>query len=237
MNLDMHYFGIVREKLGLRRERLELPEGASVAELLETLAGRHDIFSLGAGSLRVAVNQEYVDSKHILAYGDEVAVIPPVSGGSGGSGGTAATAMKSLYKLVEGPIEISELLGAVAGDDSGATVTFLGTTRNNNRGRRVVKLEYEAYSDMVVSEFEKIGAEAGQRWGCTAVAVVHRFGEVPVGEASVAIAVSTAHRAEALDACRFLIDRLKAVAPIWKKEYFEGGEVWIGSVADCEHQH
>ncbi len=136
--------------------------------------------------------------------------------------------------MVDVEIELDELLDAVADENSGATVTFLGTTRNNNRGRRVIKLEYEAYGDMVISEFEKIGAEAERRWACTGVAVVHRFGEVPVGEASVAIAVSSAHRREAIEACHFLIDRLKVVAPIWKKEHFEGGEVWIGSVADCE---
>ena len=100
-----------------------------------------------------------------------------------------------------------------------------------------MKLEYEAYADMAVSEFEKIGAEAADRWELCKVAIRHRVGEVPIGETSVAIAVSAPHRAEAIEACHYAIDRLKLVAPIWKKEHFEGGEVWIGSLADCEHGH
>jgi len=140
-----------------------------------------------------------------------------------------------MFAIVSKPIVLDDVAASVSDSGAGAVATFTGVTRDTNRGRRVVKLEYEAYEDMAVREFEKIGAEACSRWPLRKIAIVHRVGVVPCGEASVAIAVSAAHRREAIDACRFAIDRLKHVAPIWKKEYFEGGEVWIGSLADCEH--
>jgi molybdopterin synthase catalytic subunit len=142
-----------------------------------------------------------------------------------------------VFEITESAIGLEALTRAVSDPKAGAIATFLGTTRENNRGRRVVKLEYEAYADMAVSEFEKIGADAAARWDITRIAISHRIGVVPVGDASVVIAVSAPHRAEAIAACHFAIDRLKVVAPIWKKEHFEGGEVWIGSLADCEHDH
>lgn len=140
-----------------------------------------------------------------------------------------------MFEITEEPISLDRLVAAVAHPGSGATATFLGTTRATNRGRNVLKLEYEAYEDMAVAELAKIGREATERWGLTGVAIVHRVGEVPLGESSVVIAVSSAHRTEAFEAGRYCIDRLKLVAPIWKKEHFEGGEVWIGSLADCDH--
>jgi molybdopterin synthase catalytic subunit len=142
-----------------------------------------------------------------------------------------------MYKIVDCPISVDELVGSVNVPDAGAIATFLGTTRATNRGRRVLELEYEAYASMAVAEFEKIAEEARARWGLCSVAIVHRVGMVPIGGTSVAIAVSAPHRTEAIEACRFAIDRLKHVAPIWKKERFEGGEVWIGSLADCDHHH
>jgi len=142
-----------------------------------------------------------------------------------------------VFRIVEEPISIEALAATVGDPDAGAIVTFVGTTRATNRGRQVLKLEYEAYAEMAVSEFEKIGAQAISRWELTRVAIVHRVGVVPLGEASVVIAVSAPHRREAIEACHFCIDRLKLVAPIWKKEHFEGGEVWIGSLADCDHGH
>jgi molybdopterin synthase catalytic subunit len=140
-----------------------------------------------------------------------------------------------VFEIVDRPITLDALARAVSTPAAGAIATFVGTTRESNRGRTVLRLEYEAYVDMAVSEFRKIAAEARSRWPVCEVAIVHRIGVVPVGEASVAIAVSAPHRADAIEACHFAIDRLKVVAPIWKKEYFEGGEVWIGTLADCEH--
>jgi molybdopterin synthase catalytic subunit len=142
-----------------------------------------------------------------------------------------------MFKVVESPISLDELARVVGGPDAGAIATFAGTTRQTNRGRRVVELEYEAYESMAVSEFEKIAAECRERWEVSRIAIVHRIGIVAIGETSVAIAVSAPHRPAALEACRFAIDRLKHVAPIWKIVQLYGGEVWIGSLADCDHAH
>ena len=135
----------------------------------------------------------------------------------------------SRFEIVSEPIDATAVAAAVASPHAGAVVTFLGTTRDHNDGRQVTRLEYEAYPSMAVAEMRRIGDRAREQWSIEAIAIVHRIGVVPVGEASVVIAVSAAHRGEAFAACRFAIDRLKEVVPIWKKEHFEGGEVWIGS--------
>lgn len=134
-----------------------------------------------------------------------------------------------MYQIVSAPIDVGAVTAAVADPATGATVTFIGTTRDHNDGRRVIRLEYEAYPEMALGEMRKIGDMARQQWLVEKVAIVHRIGVVPLGEASVVIAVSAGHRRAAFEACQFAIDRLKQVVPIWKKEHFEGGEIWIGS--------
>ena len=134
-----------------------------------------------------------------------------------------------MYEIVDHPIDAAGVAAAVADPAAGAIVTFIGTTRDHNDGRRVTRLEYEAYPEMALAELRKIGATALERWPIAKVAIVHRIGVVPIGEASVVIAVSSGHRRAAFEACHFAIDRLKEVVPIWKKEHFDGGEVWIGS--------
>lgn len=133
-----------------------------------------------------------------------------------------------MFEIVAEPIDLNRILAAVGRPEAGAIATFIGTTRDNNVGRRVTRLEYEAYPDMAIREMRRIGDEAISRYGVNAVAIVHRIGVVEIGEASVAIAVSAAHRGAAFDACRFAIDRLKEIVPIWKKEHYHGGEIWIG---------
>lgn len=134
-----------------------------------------------------------------------------------------------MFDIVSHPIDTAAVIAAVADPATGATCTFLGTTRIHNDGRTVTELEYEAYPEMAVAELRKIGEAAKRRWPIAHIAIVHRIGVVPIGEASVVIAVSAAHRVAAFEACHFAIDRLKEVVPIWKKERFDGGEVWIGS--------
>jgi molybdopterin synthase catalytic subunit len=134
-----------------------------------------------------------------------------------------------MFEIVDHIIDAASVTAAVAASTTGATVTFIGTTRDHNDGRTVTRLEYEAYPEMALAEMRKIGDEARRQWPIERIAIVHRIGVVPIGEASVVIAVSSAHRAAAFAACHFAIDRLKEVVPIWKKEHFEGGEVWIGS--------
>jgi molybdopterin synthase catalytic subunit len=134
-----------------------------------------------------------------------------------------------MYQIVSEPIDVAAVTAAVARPSAGATVTFVGTTRDHNDGRRVSRLEYEAYPEMALAEMRKVGEAAQHRWPIEQVAIVHRIGAVPLGHASVVIAVSAGHRHAAFEACHFVINRLKEVVPIWKKEYFEGGETWVGS--------
>lgn len=134
-----------------------------------------------------------------------------------------------MIEIVAQPIDVDAVIRAVADPASGATVTFVGTTREHNAGRRVLRLEYEAYPEMALAEMRTVAATCARRWPIERVAIVHRIGVVALGEASVVIAVSAAHRAAAFAACQYAIDRLKDVVPIWKKEHFDGGEVWIGS--------
>jgi molybdopterin synthase catalytic subunit len=133
-----------------------------------------------------------------------------------------------MFEVVEHPLDLARLVAAVGRPDAGAITTFLGTTRDQNAGRRVMRLEYEAYPEMAIREMQRIGEQAIERFGIKAVAIAHRVGVVEIGEASVAIAVSAPHREAAFAGCRFAIDRLKEIVPIWKKEYYVGGEVWIG---------
>src|SRR5215470_8292454 len=134
-----------------------------------------------------------------------------------------------MFEITRRRIALARLDRAVRDPRAGAVVTFVGTTRNENAGRRVRRLEYEAFASMATKEMRALAAEARRRWPLRKVAMVHRIGVVPVGQASVAIAVSSGHRGEAFEACRWLIDRLKEIVPIWKKEHYRGGEVWIGA--------
>ncbi|MBI4523449.1 MAG: molybdenum cofactor biosynthesis protein MoaE [Deltaproteobacteria bacterium] len=134
-----------------------------------------------------------------------------------------------MFRVIQGAIDLQELVGYVTDPGAGAIVTFIGTTRNNNEGRSVIGLEYEAYPEMAEKELARLGEEARKRWNLQRVAIVHRIGAVPISEPSVVIAVSAAHRQDAFEACRFAIEEIKKTVPIWKKEIFEGGEIWIGT--------
>jgi MoaE-MoaD fusion protein len=207
VRVTVRLFAGLRERAG--RSRLELDDVAKIEDVWPALG-------LGAEppGLLYAVNREYVEPGHALEDGDEVAVIPPVSGGS--------------FRLVEGPLDVAAVLREVESPESGAIASFVGTVRRTSRGRDVLFLAYEAYEEMAEEMLARLGAELTERHGLVAVAIQHRLGRVEIGEASVAIAVSAAHRAAALDACREAIETLKATIPLWKKEVYEGGEEWIG---------
>jgi molybdopterin synthase catalytic subunit/molybdopterin converting factor small subunit len=164
--------------------------------------------------LLVAVNREYADAERPLADGDEVAFIPPVSGGD--------------FKLSEEPLDLLAPVREVSTDEAGAIATFVGTTRVHSRGRTVTHLEYEAYPEMAEEMMVKLATSLQERYDLCAVAIHHRVGRVGIGEPSVAIAVSAPHRQDALAACKDAIDELKQTIPLWKKELYEGGEEWIG---------
>ncbi|MEO9176685.1 MAG: molybdenum cofactor biosynthesis protein MoaE [Gaiellales bacterium] len=215
MNITVRLFAALREQAGRSRIELELPEGAHVADVWSALA----LGGTEPPSLAFAVNKGYADRSHALADGDEVALIPPVSGGDDGD--------RPLVEVSSDPLDLGRLLDRVADPGAGAIATFVGTVRNRARGRDVVWLEYEAFEEMAVLELEKVARDVVSQHGCIRAAIAHRTGRCEVGEASVAIAVSAAHRHAALAACQQAIDTLKLTVPIWKKERYADGEEWV----------
>lgn len=209
MRISVRLFAGLREQAGIRERSLEVPDGATVADVWPLL----DLADEPAGLL-YAVNKAYADRAAALKEGDEVALIPPVSGGA--------------FRLSEAPLSLDDAVREVASDDAGAIATFSGTTRAHARGRAVVRLEYEAYEGMAEQTMAEIAAELVARYDLVDIAIHHRVGVVEIGETSVVIAVSAAHRGDALAACRDAIDTLKERVPLWKKELYEGGEEWIG---------
>lgn len=228
-SVTIRLFATLRERAGASELVREFPEGVTVGQVWETLKDEFPALRSHRDSVGFAVNQEYVAGDHTAHDGDEIAFIPPVSGGAGDAGAPWVAAIR----IVREPVDVAKLERSVGDPAAGAVCTFAGTTRNENAGRNVIKLEYEAYEAMALSEMRKLAEEAGRRWQIVRIAITHRIGVVEIGETSVAIAVSAAHRTEAFEACRFAIDRLKEIVPIWKKEHFEGGEVWVG----CQTSH
>jgi MoaE-MoaD fusion protein len=210
------YFAVARERAGLAREPLEVPEGVQVKDVLGLLVARHPALLPLLPHLRVAVDQEFVPLDAPVPPGAELALIPPVAGGSG------------LFAVVDRPLRLEDVVAAVSGEAYGGLVTFSGSVRNQTRGRRVLRLEYEAYPPMAERQLAVIGAEAAERFGGTRLAIMHRVGTLAPGELAVVIAAAAPHRKEAFRACEHAIERLKEDVPIWKKEFFEDGEIWVG---------
>jgi molybdopterin synthase catalytic subunit len=207
VRVTVRLFAGLRERAG--RSQLELDD----VERVEDVWAKLDLGAEPSGLL-YAVNREYVERGHELADGYEVALIPPVSGGS--------------FRLVEGPLDVGAVLREVEDPQAGAVASFVGTVRSHSRGRDVEHLDYEAFEEMAEPMLERLGDDLTRRHGLCAVAIHHRLGRVEIGEASVVIAVSAPHRSAALDACREAIETLKTTIPLWKKEVYAGGEEWIG---------
>ncbi len=229
--LHLKLFATLRERASAAELEREFPEGTTVEEIWRSLKREFPALDGHRDAVGFAVNQEYVEGDFRPRDNDEVAFIPPVSGGA--SAPDDDTPWAGSITIRRDRIDVAALEREVASAAAGAIVTFAGTTRQDNAGRKVIRLEYEAYEPMALSEMRKLAREAGRRWKIVRIAIAHRIGRVDIGETSVAIAVSAAHRAEAFEACRFAIDRLKEIVPIWKKEYFEGGEIWVG----CQTSH
>ena len=229
MKVQVRLFALYREAAGRDRVELELPEGATVEAAWAAVAERYPALLPYRPHTLFAVGQDYVAPEHPLRAGDEVCLFPPVSGGSDGA---------DLYRMTEEPLSEAAVTAAVVHPEAGGVVVFSGVVRNETGSRRVKFLEYEAHAPMAEAKMREIGRMVHARWpGVKAVAMAHRVGRLEIGEASVIIAVSAAHRAEAFEACRFAIDRLKETVPVWKKEYFEDGEVWVGLQSECDHRH
>ena len=218
-------FGSLREAAGAKELSVELPERARVVELRALLALSQPAFEALAGRLRVAVNREFAADDAMLADGDEVAFLPPVSGGSGSHAG--ADDERSQCTISERSLDADAVAARVVGPDAGGVVTFVGAVRDNARGRTIRHLEYEAYPAMALAEMERICEAAAQRWPGARVAIAHRVGHLAVGDLAVVVVAAAAHRAAAFDACRFAIDTLKETVPIWKKEVATDGSYWV----------
>jgi molybdopterin synthase catalytic subunit len=226
MQVRVLCFGVLKDWLGPDAVAIELPQGATVAELLDRLRSRHPAAVLRG--IAVSVNAEYAAAAQVLREGDEVGLLPPVSGGATGAPGTEVNEGDApvLTALTRQPIVAEKLVAAAKQGEDGAVVVFDGIVRNNSRGRQTLHLDYEAYEDMADKQMNELGGEALSRFGVRQVIIVHRLGRLVVGETSVLIVVASAHRAQAFEACRWLIDTLKKTVPIWKKETFVDGSVW-----------
>ncbi len=219
MRVRVLLFGGLKESMALPGGTVELADGATVGECVERcLENAPPEARKFAGSLAVAVNREYAQATRVLEDGDEVALLPPVSGG--------CAAQEPMVWLQREAIDLHDLLPLLKDGEDGAVVVFDGIVRNNTRGRRTLYLDYEAYEEMALDQMRALAGEAKTRFGVRWVVLAHRLGRLQVGETSVWIAVGSAHRAQAFDACRWMIDTLKKTVPIWKKEYFEDGAMW-----------
>jgi molybdopterin synthase catalytic subunit len=209
---------------------IELPEGSTVTELLERLRASEPARGQALQGIAVSVNAEYASASQVLREGDEVGLLPPVSGGA--TSRTEAAREESAQEepiataLTHEAIDAEKLIAAAKQGKDGAVVVFDGIVRNHTRGRRTLHLDYEAYEEMAEKQMRALGADARKRFGVRQVTMVHRLGRLLVGETSVLIVVASAHRAQAFEACRWLIDTLKQTVPIWKKETFVDGAVW-----------
>ena len=220
MRVRVLFFGQLKDIAGVSQEDAELSEGARVEDLYERYARRFPRLAEFRPSVAASVNQEYAEWRAALAAGDEIAFLPPVSGGQ------QAAVSDDVFLLVREPIRPREIMENLKAPEDGAAVVFDGFVRNNFKGRRTLYLEYEAYEPMAYSKMREIGAQIRAQFSIHRLAIVHRLGRLEVGETSVFIAVSAPHRAAAFDACRYAIDTLKRTVPIWKKEFFAGGAVW-----------
>jgi len=228
MRVNVRYLGMLREIAGRDGEPLELPDGASLGALYAALQQRLPQLQKFHQAIAMAVNYEYSGSDTPLREGDEVALIPPVSGGAPDAPGANSDPIQTTEHaaLVHQPIVGAAIVAAIKEPDDGAVVVFDGIVRNQTRGRRTLYLDYTAYEPMALQHMEQIAQQALTSYAVRAVWLVHRLGRLQIGETSVLVAVASAHRAAAFDAGRWLIDTLKKTVPIWKKEFFEDGAVW-----------
>jgi molybdopterin synthase catalytic subunit len=210
-------FGILKDFLGASATTMELPDGASVGDLLDLVGKRQKAVPALRG-IAVSVNAEYATASQLLRDGDEVGLLPPVSGGSDSN--------PIVVALTRESIDAEKLVAAAKHDEDGAVVVFDGIVRNNSRGRRTLHLDYEAYEEMALKQMNTLASEALSKYPVRHVTLVHRLGHLEIGESSVLVIIASAHRGAAFEACRWIIDTLKQTVPIWKKETFADGAVW-----------
>jgi len=222
MQVRVLFFGVLKDLAGKASDSISLPENATLGDVLSHYEEVIPRLTETASSLAMSVNQEYAGPATRLMPGDEVALLPPVSGGV-----DANAARRSQHAaIIRERIETVSIIEGIKRPEDGAAVVFEGIVRNHTRGRRTLYLDYEAYEEMALKQMEELAARALAEYKIRDVAIVHRLGRLEIGETSVLIAVASAHRAASFEACRWLIDTLKRTVPIWKKEHFEDGAVW-----------
>jgi MoaE-MoaD fusion protein len=223
VRIGVRLFARFREAAGRERLEVELPEGGTVESAWSAVVDRHPQLSAYRPFTLFAVGNEYVSAEHRLAPSDELCLFPPVSGGSGSGSG------EDVYRIIGEPLSPDAIAAEVDDPGAGGIVIFSGVVRNETGGRPVKFLEYEAHAPMAEAKMREIGETVRARWAeVKRVAILHRIGRLEIGESSVLIAVSAAHRQDAFEACQYAIDTLKRTVPVWKKEHFEDGEVWVG---------
>lgn len=229
MQVRVLFFGMLKDLVGRGSDSLDLPTHATLGDLLSHYEERIPRLRELAASMAMSINQEYAGPESSLKDGDEIALLPPVSGGRDGEGKTGAgqpAGGRRYASIVRAKIDTQAVLDGIKQPADGAAVVFEGIVRNNTRGRNTSYLDYEAYEEMALKQMEGLAEQALGQFPIRDVAIVHRLGRLEIGETSVLIAVASAHRAAAFGACHWLIDTLKRTVPIWKKEYFDDGAVW-----------
>jgi MoaE-MoaD fusion protein len=227
MRIRVLLFGQLKEIVGRPEESLEVQPGTNLSDLMARYARQFPKFGPIARSMACSVNREYVSTATVLHEGDEVGFLPPVSGGSPGTTAEIQAELRSEHcAIVRERIDSQKVADRLKAPEDGATAIFEGIVRNNSRGRSTLYLDYQAYESMAINELEKLAQSALEKFKVRDVRLVHRLGRLEIGETSVLVVVSSAHRGPAFDACRWLIDTLKRTVPIWKKEYFADGAVW-----------
>jgi molybdopterin converting factor subunit 1 len=222
MRVRVLLFGQLKDIIGRQEDSLELEPGAKLSAVTAYYAERYSKFQGLNSSIACSINQEYAQGSAVLKEGDEVALLPPVSGGKV----KAEELVTEHCAIVREPIDFAAIKTKLNHPEDGAALFFDGVVRNNTRGRKTLYLNYEAYESMALNEMEKLAQAALERFKVRDVCLVHRLGRLEIGETSVLIGVVSAHRVAAFEACRWLIDTLKKTVPIWKKEHFEDGAVW-----------
>ena len=224
MRVRVLFFGMLKEMAGRAADEIDLRDGASVRDVLAHYEAKVADLKRSLPFVAIAVNQQYAGPDTKLNANDEVALLPPVSGGSADDADDRTA--RRCASIIREPIQTQNAVQGLKRGEDGAALAFEGVVRNQTRGRKTMYLEYEAYEEMALAQLEKLAAEALEKFQVRDVAIVHRLGRLEIGETSVLIAVASAHRAAAFESCRWLIDTLKRTVPIWKKEFFEDGAVW-----------
>lgn len=216
IEIRVRYFAAVREITGTAEEQVTIKTGLTVGDLFADLASRYAGLENLKPHIRWAVNLDFVPEDHQLKDGDEVAIIPPVAGGS------------ARVRITDRPLDATRISNAVRRDRDGAVVTFDGVVRNHSQGKEVDHLEYEVFEEMALAKLDEIVDETEQKWPQCRVLVEHRIGRLEVGDSAVVIAVSSPHRKDAFQGCQYVIDRIKQIVPIWKREVGPDGGFWVG---------